>query len=130
VASLAERLLLSQAALDISLQNPLFGVGSANFIPELSKLNLYSLSETRLLQPVHNVFLLIMAENGIIGLLIFSLFLLIVSKYLNSAKKVVIFLAMLFYFSVDHFLWTLQQGQLIFWFLIAFLLTDEKRSVK
>jgi len=130
VSSVAERLLLSQAGLDIALKNPIFGIGSNNFILELAKLNLFSLSETRLLQPVHNVFLLILAENGVAGLVFFTAFLMVVSRYLNSKTKLVIFIAILFYFSVDHFLWTLQQGQLIFWLLITFLLTQEKRSVK
>lgn len=128
VASIAERLLLSQAALDITLKNPLFGVGSNNFILELSKLNLSSLSQTRLLQPVHNVFLLILAQNGIIGLLIFTTLLLTVSKNLKGKTKTVIFIGMLVYLSIDHFLWTLQQGQLMFWFLMSYFLADAKKA--
>lgn len=130
VASVAERLLLSQAALDIALKNPFFGVGSSNFILELSKLNLFSLSETRLLQPVHNVFLLILAENGVIGLMLFITLLLVVTRKLQGRAKTAIFLGMLLYLSVDHFLWTLQQGQLIFWLTIAYFLTETKGSVK
>lgn len=128
VATIAERLLLSQAALDISLQNPLFGVGSNNFILELSKLNLFSLSETRLLQPVHNVFLLILAENGLVGLLLFTAVLLVISRYLTTYTKIILFFAVLFYFSIDHFLWTLHQGQMMFWLLIAYFLSDRQKA--
>lgn len=129
IASVAERLLLSQAALDIALVSPAMGVGSANFILELSRLNLFSLAETRLLQPVHNVFLLILAENGIVGLMLFTALLLVVAKYLKGRTKTVIFIGLLFYLSVDHFLWTLQQGQLIFFSFLAYFLADTKRRI-
>lgn len=126
IASVSERLLLIQIALDISTQNPLFGIGSNNFTLELSKLDLTSLSQTRLLQPVHNVFLLILAENGAVGLLLFSLVLLSVAKSVQGKIKALLFGALLFYLSVDHFLWTLQQGQLIFWLAIAYILTTKQ----
>ena len=129
IASIAERLLLSQAALDIALENMVFGVGANNFILELGRLDLFSLAETRLLQPVHNVFLLILAENGIVGLMLFTALLLVVSKYLNSKVKIVVFLGLLFYLSVDHFLWTLQQGQLIFWLILAYIIHREKPAI-
>lgn len=123
IPSIAERLLLSQAALDIALVSPAFGVGSNNFILELASLDLISLSETRLLQPVHNVFLLILAENGIFGLILFATLLLVVSRYLDTKLKLIIFIGVLFYLSVDHFLWTLQQGQLLFWLIIAYIIS-------
>lgn len=124
VASIAERLVLSQAALDISLKNPFFGVGSSNFISELAKLNLTSLSEVRLLQPVHNVFLLILAEEGIVGLLLFTIFLLIVLKSSRSPVKIALFVAILIFASVDHFFWTLNQGKLLFWLATSFILSS------
>lgn len=126
-APIAERLLLLQAALDISLLNPVFGVGSNNFILELSKLNLFSLAETRLLQPVHNVFLLILAENGIIGLLLFASLLMVVAQNVKGKVKTALFLALLVYASFDHFLWTLHQGQLMFWLILGFIVSRNNR---
>ncbi len=126
VASVSERLLLIESALDISTKNPLFGVGSNNFILELAKLDLTSLAQTRLLQPVHNVFMLILAENGIVGLLLFALLLLTIARAVQGKIKALLFIALLFYLSVDHFLWTLQQGQLIFWLAIAYILTSKQ----
>lgn len=123
IASIAERLVLSQAALDIALTNPFFGIGSNNFILSLSTLNLLSLSQTRLLQPVHNVFLLILAENGIFGLLFFASVLIVVAQKTSNKLKTIMFLAILGYFSVDHFLWTLEQGQLILWLTIGYILS-------
>ncbi|MBI3282994.1 O-antigen ligase family protein [Candidatus Curtissbacteria bacterium] len=127
LAPVAERLLLSQAALDIALINPAFGVGAANFILELARLDLVSLSETRLLQPVHNVFLLILAENGIFGLMIFAALLLVVARYLQGRTKTVIFIGLLLYLSLDHFLWTLQQGQMMFFLTLAYIVSQSKK---
>lgn len=127
-ASIAERLLLIQSALDIAMTKPLFGVGSNNFIVELAKLDLTSLAETRLLQPVHNVFLLILVENGIIGLLLFTPLMMIVAQNVKGTVKTALFLAILVYASIDHFLWTLPQGQLMFWLTIGYILSEQKST--
>ncbi len=128
VASVAERLTLIQAALNISLKNLIFGVGAGNFILELSKLDLTSISQIRLLQPVHNVFLLVLAENGLFGLLFFTLFLFAVSQKAQTKEKTAIFIAILIFSSIDHFLWTLQQGLLIFWLSLSWILSSQKQS--
>lgn len=126
INSVAERLILTQAALDIALKNPVVGAGSNNFILELSKLDLFSLAETRLLQPVHNVFLLILAENGIIGLVLFALVLLTFTLSVKGKTKTLLFIGLLIYASVDHFFWTLHQGQLLFWLTLAFIASKQK----
>ncbi len=123
IPTIAERLTLIQASFNITHTNPIFGIGSNNFILALSKLDLRSLSDTRLLQPVHNVFLLILTENGIIGLLFFAGVLLAVSRNINNNLKLSLFLALLIFASVDHFLWTLEQGQLLFFLTIAIINT-------
>ena len=123
IASFAERLILSQAALDISLKSPLFGVGPGNFIAVLAGLNLFSLAETRLLQPVHNIFLLILAENGLVGLFLFGTAIAAVTKNV-STKTFALFIIILIFASVDHFFWTLQQGQFLFWLAISFILAQ------
>ena len=121
VASIAERLLLSQAAFDIAIKNPILGIGSGNFTLALSQLNLFSLSEIRLLQPVHNVFLLVLVENGIAGLLLFMTLLWVVAKSAVSSVKIALFVILLVFLSFDHFLWTLQQGQLLLAVSIGFI---------
>ena len=130
LSSVAERLLLIQSALDISLKNPLFGVGSNNFILELSKLDLTSLSQTRLLQPVHNVFLLIATENGIVGLLLFTAVLFVASKHVNSKTKALLFIALLAFSSIDHFLWTLHQGQMMLFLILAYIVSKKQSTKK
>lgn len=128
VDTLAERLVLLQAALAISKDNLLLGVGSNNFILEVAKLNLISIGEVRLLQPVHNVFLLVLAENGIAGLMAFSFFIFQVIK--KSSQKIAIFLSvlLLLYSMVDHFFWTLQQGQLIFFLSSAVIYSSKSNT--
>lgn len=121
--TISERILLIQKSLDISLINPFFGIGSNNFILELSKANLFSVSQIRLLQPVHNIFFLILAENGAIGLLLFTSILFVVLKSVNTKTKLALFVSILIFGSVDHFLWTLQQGQLLLWLSLGYILS-------
>ncbi len=128
VYSVAERLLLLQASLNITLQNPFFGVGSLNFISNLALENIITTGEVRLLQPVHNVFFLIMAENGTIGLLLFAILFIALQKNLLTVTKIFLFFTIVLYLSVDHFLWTLQQGQLILFFSIAYILSYTKEE--
>ncbi len=127
--SIAERIVLASTALKITQGNFLFGVGSNNFILAISKYNLTSISQVRLLQPVHNVFLLILAQNGIFGLILFSLFFFKVSSHVNTKLKSVAFLVILVYFSLDHFLWTLQQGQLLLFLTVAYILSSQKEAL-
>ncbi len=126
--SIAERLQLIQASLEIIRHNLFVGTGSNNFIPALSKLNIISVAGVRLLQPVHNVFLLILAENGLLGLLFFALLLFRVFKYCNTWQKTYIFFALLIYMSTDHFFWTLQQGRLLFFFALGFILSSHNKA--
>lgn len=126
IASIAERLTLSQTAFNIALINPLFGIGSNNFILELSRLNLFSVSDIRLLQPVHNIFLLILAENGIIGLLLFAYLLYCVFINATSKVKIALYVAILIFASVDHYLWTLHQGRFLFFLTTAYILAQKK----
>lgn len=123
VATIAERILLSQSAYDITLSNPLFGVGPTNFIRDLSALNLYSISQTRLLQPVHNIFLLTLAEEGIFGLLIFATILFSILKRAATPNKQALFLVLLIFGSLDHFLLTIHQGQLLLFLTFGFILS-------
>jgi O-antigen ligase len=69
------------------------------------------------LQPVHNIFLLVLAETGITGFLIFLF--LIIKAFKNSLEirnwsLVISLLAILLTGAADHYWLTLQQNQLIF----------------
>lgn len=88
---------------------PLFGTGANNFI---YLVNIYENFKGRIfvLQPIHNVFLLILSEYGIsVLVLIFFLF-----KRFKKYLKPSVFLFYLVFFSFfDHFFVTLNQGFLL-----------------
>lgn len=126
VASIAERLVLSQAAVELIFKNPLFGVGSANFVHTLSAFNLFSIADVRLLAPVHNVFLLIFAEEGFIGLFLFLILIWAAFKNISVRWQFALAFALIVFLTVDHFLWTLQQGRFLFWLSVAYILRLEK----
>ncbi len=58
---------LSEVALRMFVSSPIFGAGLNNFIPEASDKLL--VGPSRFLQPVHNIFLLSLAETGVLGVL-------------------------------------------------------------
>lgn len=113
----------------------LLGNGIGNFVPYL--VSVQKNIPFWQYQPVHNIFLLIGSETGILGLAVFLAFLFLLSKeYFRKTG-----FAKLYHFSFflvfgsflvmgffDHFLWTLQSGRLMFW-LVAALISisvDEK----
>ena len=129
VVSIAERLILSQAAVELIFKNPLFGVGSANFLHALSAFNLFSIADVRLLAPVHNVFLLIFAEEGLIGLFLFLFLLWAALKNISARWQFALAFALIVFLTVDHFLWTLQQGRFLFWLSLAYILRFSKGHI-
>ncbi len=113
-----------------------FGVGTGNFVnwlmikdPNLPR-NLY--------QPVHNIYLLVYSETGILGIAALILFLIFLIKdYIVTTKMekfyhysvLLVFLSFLFIGLFDHFLWTLQQGRLMLWLLCASLTVFKSNDI-
>lgn len=107
--------------------NPIFGTGLRNFVAEMD-----DYSEERLLpyqhQPVHNIYLLTLAEAGILALLTLILLLLnIVRRALINKKSpagemlLIVFFGFLILGLFDHYFISIHQGGLMFW-LVAGLL--------
>jgi len=109
-----------------------FGIGIGDFVPWLMRQPLPVKSiglPAEQYQPVHNIYLLIYAEMGLAGLGVFLAWL--IAAAVNFFKQVyisreqytyaglfgVLLLAGLF----DHFLWTIQSGQLLFWLTAGLL---------
>ena len=120
--SFQERVHLIKVALGMIKESPLTGIGLNNFIPHLS--NFGNGGEIYLLQPVHNLFLLVAAETGLVGLLIFLWLLILTYKkllrplrYAPCASLTAILLLGLF----DHYWLTLQQNQLLLAVVFGFL---------
>lgn len=142
--SMNERLFYLNVSRGTILTHPVTGIGSgqlvlktADFVPYGTKLELWQY------QPVHNVFLLIWSELGIIGLFLLIWWL---WKLFHSRRNEIVphgtissygagvkhgetvdnffkglFLATIFIMLFDHYFWDIQQGQIMLW-LIAGLL--------
>jgi O-antigen ligase len=110
------RLSLIKASAVVVSERPLVGVGVNNFILKLpGKIPEAYLSWK--LQPVHNIFLLVFSETGLIGLLLFFCLLFAALKNLSGRKNrqlAIVIVLILLTGLVDHYWLTLQQNQLLF----------------
>ena len=108
-------------------KNPVLGVGLNNFY---NNLNPFS-EKIFLIQPVHNIFILVLSQTGIIGFL-FLLSILILGfvkmiKLKTNKPKYLfcLFFSVCFLGMFDHYFLTLQQGQLLFTIFLATTLLDK-----
>lgn len=123
-----KRFALTLSAGEIISKNP-FGIGLNNFLLELPGLSLYP-KVSWWIQPVHNVFLLVLSETGLIGLLVF-LYLFYKSLINTFTRKspaftlaiIVVLLTGLF----DHYWLTLQQNEILLSILLGLSLRKNKR---
>ncbi len=115
--SLDRRNALNQAAIKIWLEQPLFGTGLNQLTVNLEKKLPYRVLEG-FVQPTHHVPLLLLAETGIFGVILIAL---LWKKIPLVYKKSVIesLLTISPILVLDHYLYTLQTGQLllIFWIM-------------
>jgi len=118
--SILQRRELLKAAFEMILQNPLFGVGLNNFVVA-AKDYLPKIADPYIFQPVHNVYLLVFSELGIIGFVV--IITLVYFTFLQSLKShpliIVAVLQLAFLGFFDHYLFTLQQAQLLFVVFVA-----------
>jgi hypothetical protein len=134
--TISGRTLYSQIAFLMIKKDPLLGVGPGLFVAKMADFASTPLFWWQF-QPVHNVYLLILAEFGILGFVVFFGFLIYVLSQIrkinlkssnNSYINQVIFIGLLSTFLgfliimfFDHYLWTIQQGALIFWLVLGLL---------
>lgn len=133
--SFVQRKELTLAALQMIQTSPLFGVGLGNFIPVLYTLQ-QPLTLSYLLQPVHNIFLLLLSEIGLIGASFVFLF--IYKLYVHTWHKIrsdssqfysplsIVILLLLAFSLADHYLITLQQGQLLLSLMVGLFWSSVK----
>ncbi len=124
--SIVRRARLNQAALSMWQKNPLFGVGMGQFTANLDQF----WSGNQFTQPVHNVFLLFLSENGIFGFIWLLVLLKVLFKFnfnqsnqidqndttKNKLTKFIILLSWIVFLSTDHYLLT------SFWGLVVWLI--------
>lgn len=121
--SWSDRLNLIKSSFFVIKNNFLLGTGLGNFTSNMGDTVPITVSGMLLVQPVHNVLLLIVSELGILGTGLYGLMWFKAFKE-NSVKMsifkwlVVVVLAVIG--SFDHYLWSLPQGQVLF--MIAMLL--------
>lgn len=109
-----ERANLIRASLNLVSKNIFLGVGLNNFIVHLHT-NLPSSVQAYIFQPVHNIYLLILVETGLIGFTLFIFTLLVIFHRSLTTSIITLSLISLYILGVfDHYLVTLQQGQLLF----------------
>ncbi len=122
--SVAQRSALIGSSFKLIKSSPLFGVGLGNFLPSLATIQ-KPLSAATYLQPVHNIFLLVASEIGLIGLAFFTWF---IWKTVQRIKKQELRIRRTLYITLssilliglfDHYWLTLQQGQLLFAFVVG-----------
>jgi hypothetical protein len=105
---------LNAAALSMVRASPVIGNGMGNFLVQLPD-HLVS-RQIYFLQPVHNIYLLLLSETGVLG---GAVFLWVLWKAVRNMlqKFSIVHFSLLMLLSiglVDHYLLTLQQGQLMF----------------
>jgi O-antigen ligase len=139
--SLTERTTYQKQSQNLREKHFWFGVGMGNYTLAVYQ-QINKNYPARFYQPVHNVYLLIWSELGLIGLALFlsiifySLFLILNSKFLISVKKnkinlwtlsyLAIFISFLVMMFFDHWLWSSHFGVLLFWLILALSLKTKE----
>ncbi len=122
--SVVVRIALNESAISMWERYPWFGVGLGNFITALP--SFLSSHFIYFLQPVHNIYLLLLSELGVVGIVLlcvgsYRLMPLIRSVSPHSARTMFLYalLAIGVLGLVDHYPLTVQQGQLLLTVLLA-----------
>ena len=139
--AVSQRLVYNQLGFDLIKNHPV-GTGIGNQPIFAVENNLYQnlgMNESWQWQPIHNIYLLIATEIGVLGLISFLVFLvrllifkfqLLISKKnekisnwkLEIGISSIMLIALLMFGFFDHFLWTLQPGRLMFWLVIGLMI--------
>lgn len=126
------RLEYMKTAAAIIASSPLTGVGMGNFTV-CQKDHFTKNIKPWEQQPVHNIYLLIASEIGLIGLAFFLYSIVYLAHIfkkgffgrLHNPFILCFFIFLLLGFA-DHYFWTLPQGMLIFWVCLAFFHSSAK----
>ena len=126
-SSFSRRSQLTQMAVSMIKDSPLTGVGLNNFTVVMDHYGLIP-ATTRFLQPVHNIYLLMLAETGILGfsgfvwLLFYPLYRAIKQKTITDYRlPITVYLLLLFLGLFDHYPITLQPGLLLLFLLSSLI---------
>ncbi|MCL5960799.1 MAG: O-antigen ligase family protein [Chloroflexi bacterium] len=122
--SLSERVTYQDIALRLITAHPWSGVGSGNFpVASFVLTGAYDM-----LQPVHNIFLLIAAETGLLSLVVFAALVLVILFHLWQNQRLYdawlavwtgVLVAMLGIGLFDHYWWSIEPGRMTLWLFVS-----------
>ena len=127
--SIERRVQLNEVALNLLEQKPWFGVGTNNFVTRLADFGpLYGIGIWR--EPVHNLYLLVAVETGLIGMALWIIAHSMVWGRIGLRLwrgvpdhkiplLLAVWVAVLLLGLIDHYWWTSQQGRLVWWLLVG-----------
>ena len=115
--SITERTTGYNEAILVINKNIFFGIGFGNYSNSLNKLKAGYASWYY--QPVHNAFLLICAEIGLIGLLFFLSLLMHCFQINKNTTNMALIFPIVSSLMLDHWLWSLHFGILLFWVILG-----------
>jgi O-antigen ligase len=126
------RLKYLETACSSITSHPFLGVGMGNFVSSQKESSLKKLAPWEQ-QPVHNLYLLIASEIGLIGVVLFLYTIVNLTQIFNKGffgklhnPFFLCFFGFLILGFADHYFWTLPQGMLIFWVCLAFFHSSTK----
>ena len=136
--SVDQRIAYNKLGWHLLSKNPL-GIGLGNQVIYSVKNSLYQIfgmDQIWQWQPIHNIYLLIGSEIGVLGLIVFLIFIvwfltglarsLIKNRNPEISNLLLIvglmLLSLLAFGLFDHFPWTLQPGRLMFWLILGIIL--------
>lgn len=133
VNSIQLRFTFTEQALNIIADNSWQGTGVGNYT--LGVVNLIEPGwPGYYYQPVHNIYLLVFAEVGLVGFTLFSLMILLFLwfglKRAGTVRAMTLwlsFVAILVISLFDHYFWSLEFGVLIFWLILGLNIRQLKR---
>jgi len=129
-SAINERSIYAHIAIDMTNDYP-FGVGIGNGIiraEQEGRYDAYGLTNKTTHQPVHNIYLLLTEELGVVGIIVFIFFighLFFVEKQKTHLPDisflVIMFFSLLFIGLFDHYLLTLNTGRLMFFSILGIM---------
>lgn len=131
--SWVDRINLVKASFVVIKQNWTLGTGLGNYVKGMEGFFPTTSRSMPLLQPVHNIFLLLFAELGVIGFVLYLyLFYQIMRRYY---KRITIYGGLIFFSvlvigMVDHYFASLPQGQIIFFLLISLAIVSSEEELQ
>ncbi len=117
--TLAKRLTLAKNSLTIILKRPLTGTGLGSYL--LAQSSFPSTYFDLLNQPVHNIFLLLIAEAGLVIIAVIIFFMKDLSKKLIQKKYLYLILTIVITGFFDHYWLTLEQNFLLLGVVVGLL---------